>query len=135
MNTGIRHFTRINFDYTVRLNFEENHYEQQKICNISLGGICVKGSFAQKKGDSCSVELHKNDKMPLPVNFRAEGVVAWVNSERMAVQFTEMEHDSLIFLQTALLYQADDPLLLGTEFGRDVSFKVVDKEDEDQEDD
>jgi hypothetical protein len=52
-----------------------------------------------------------------------------MSSDRMAIQFTEMEHESLIFLQTALLYQADDPLLLGTEFGRDVSFQVVEQDD------
>jgi hypothetical protein len=127
VNTGIRNFTRINFDHTVRLDFGQKQYEQQSICNLSLGGICVKGHFAQKKGDSCLIELHKSKDMVLPVEFRAKGVIAWVNSERMAVQFTEMEHDSLIFLQTALLYQADDPLLLGTEFGRDVSFQVVEQ--------
>ncbi len=128
MNTGIRSFTRINFDHTVRLDFGHTQYEQQSIFNISLGGICVNGRFAQKKGDNCTVELHQSEKMLLPVEFRAKGVVAWVNSDRMAVQFTEMEHDSLIFLQTALLYQADDPLLLGTEFGRDVSFQVVEED-------
>jgi hypothetical protein len=129
VNTGIRSFTRINFDHTVRLDFGQKQYDQQSICNLSLGGICINGHFEQKKGDSCEIELHKSEDMVLPVEFRAKGVVAWVNSERMAVQFTEMEHESLIFLQTALLYQADDPLLLGTEFGRDVSFQVVEQDD------
>ena len=129
MNTGIRSFTRINFDHTVRLDFGHKQYEQQSICNLSLGGICIKGQFSQKKGDRCIIELHESEDMVLPVKFRAKGVVAWINSERMAVQFTEMEHESLIFLQTALLYQADDPLLLGTEFGRDVSFQVVEEDE------
>ena len=130
IDTGIRRFTRISFDHTVRLDFGEQQYEKQGICNLSLGGICVKGKFSQKKGDTCVVELHRSGGIELSVEFQAKGIIVWVNNEqeRMAIEFTEMEHESLIFLQTALLYQADDPLLLGTEFGRDVSFQVIDKD-------
>ncbi len=129
MNIGIRRFTRITFNHKVRLDFGDQQYEEQSICNLSLSGICVKGNFTRKKGDRCVVELHQSGEIGLSVEFQAKGVVAWVNLERIAIEFTEMEHESLIFLQTALLYQADDPMLLGTEFGRDVSFQVIDKDD------
>ena len=55
---GIRRFTRINFEQDVRLDFGENHYEQST-CNLSLGGLCVRGHFAQELGDCCKIEMRQ----------------------------------------------------------------------------
>lgn len=128
MNTGIRRFTRVNFNQSVQLDFGKRNYEQQIVCNLSLGGLCVKGQFEQKVGDVCKIAMREAGVSGPPVNFQAKGVAVWVNGESMAIEFTEMEYDSFLFLQTALLYQADDPLLLGTEFCRDVAFNVLEEE-------
>jgi hypothetical protein len=122
---GIRRFTRINFEQNVRLDFGEKQYEQSIICNLSLGGLCVKGNFEQQMGDCCKIEMRQAGAVGPAVDFRAKGKVVWSNGENMAVEFTEMEYDSFLFLQTALLYQADDPLMVSSEFGREVSFQVV----------
>ena len=124
---GIRRFTRINFEQDVLLDFGAKKYEQS-VCNLSLGGICVKGRFEQREGDPCKVELRQAGAVGPAVDFRAKGRVVWVNGENMAVEFTEMEYDSFLFLQTALLYQAEDPLLVSSEFSRDVTFQVVEDE-------
>ncbi|WP_417911990.1 PilZ domain-containing protein [Candidatus Electronema sp. TJ] len=121
---GIRRFTRINFEQDVLLDFGAKKYEQS-ICNLSLGGICVKGQFEQHEGDSCKVELRQAGTVGPAVEFQAKGRVVWINGENIAIEFTEMEYDSFLFLQTALLYQADDPLLVSSEFGRDVTFQVL----------
>ncbi|WP_420208667.1 PilZ domain-containing protein [Candidatus Electronema sp. JC] len=126
-DAGIRRFTRVNFNHNVELNFSGRIYDAQKICNLSLGGFCVRGQFDQQIGDICAVELREAAGKPL--NFHAEGKVVWIGGNSMAVEFTAMDHDSFLCLQTALLYQADDPLLLGTEFGRDdVAYDLLDRQ-------
>lgn len=125
-DAGIRRFTRVNFNHDVELNFSGSTYGPQKICNLSLGGFCVRGQFDQQIGDVCAVELREAAGKPL--SFHAEGKVVWIGGDSMAVEFTAMDHDSFLFLQTALLYQAEDPLLLGAEFGRDeVSYDLLDE--------
>lgn len=121
---GIRRFTRINFEQDVLLDFGVKKYEQS-VCNLSLGGICVKGQFEQHEGDACKIELRQIGAVGPAVDFQAKGKVVWVHGENMAVEFTEMEYDSFLFLQTALIYQAEDPLLVSSEFSRDVTFQVV----------
>ncbi|MGX9725745.1 MAG: PilZ domain-containing protein [Candidatus Electronema sp. VV] len=123
---GVRRFTRVRFNQEVRLEFGGQTYERQSVCNLSLGGFCVRGQFTQQIGDICAIELR--EAAGLPISFQAKGKVVWIGGDSMAVEFTAMDHDSFLFLQTALLYQAEDPLLLGTEFGRDeVSYDLLDE--------
>lgn len=123
---GIRRFTRINCKQDVQLDFGTNKYDQT-VCNLSMGGLCVTGEFEQQTGDYCEIELRPTGTGGPAVDFQAKGKVVWVGSGSMAVEFTEMEYDSFLFLQTTLLYQADDPLLVSTEFVKDVTFQVVDE--------
>lgn len=126
-DTGFRRFIRVNFNYNVELNFSGRIYAAQNICNLSLGGFCVRGSFAQQVGEVCTIELRES--AGLPVRFQAQGKVVWIGGDSMAVEFTAMDHDSFLGLQTALLYQAEDPLLLGAEFGRDeVAYNLLDEQ-------
>ena len=126
-DTGVRRFTRVDFTHDVELGFGESTYGPQEICNLSLGGFCVRGQFQQQVGDVCTVELR--EAAGKPFSFQARGKVVWIGSSSMAVEFTAMNHDSFLFLQTALLYQAEDPLLIGTEFGRDeVSYDLLDEQ-------
>jgi len=125
-DTCVRRFIRVHFNQEVRLDFDGQAYERQPVCNLSLGGFCVRGHFEQQIGDICTVAL--KEAAGMPVNFQAQGKVVWIGSGSMAVEFTAMNHDSFLFLQTALLYQAEDPLLLGTEFGRDeISYSLLDE--------
>ncbi|WP_417909629.1 PilZ domain-containing protein [Candidatus Electronema sp. PJ] len=125
---GIRRFTRINFEQDVKLDFGSTKYEKST-CNLSMGGLCVKGHFAQFVGDDCKIEMRQAGSVGPVVDFQAKGKVVWINGQNMAIEFTEMEYDSFLFLQTALLYQAEDPLLVSSEFGRDVNFQVLEDEE------
>ena len=124
---GIRRFTRINFEQDVRLDFGENHYEQST-CNLSLGGLCVRGHFAQELGDCCKIEMRQTGTSGPTVDFQAKGKVVWISNENMAVEFTEMQYDSFLFLQTALIYKAEDPLLVSCEFCRDFTFHLMEED-------
>lgn len=128
-NGGIRRFTRVNFKQAVQLDFGERRYEQQIISNISLGGMYVKGRFEQRPGDICSVTL-RPAWAGMPTEFRAKGAVVWVTDEGMAVEFASMGYDSFLYLQTALIYESDNPAALSEEFSdQNVSFAVQDDGD------
>lgn len=128
-NSGIRRFTRVNFRQAVQLDFGERQYEQQIISNLSLGGMYIKGRFEQRPGDICSVIIRPSWP-EMPTDFRAKGSVVWVTDEGMAVEFVSMGYDSFLFLQTVLLYEADDPASLSSEFTeKNVDFEVRDEED------
>jgi hypothetical protein len=122
-----RRFTRVDFNQTVRLKFGEKNYDQQIVSNISLGGIYIKGRFEQQPKDICTIEAEHRWSNGETVKFLAKGAAVRLTDEGMAVEFLSMPHDSLQFLQTALLYQAEDPLAIGVELGKhDVSFAFDD---------
>ncbi len=117
-----RRFTRVNFRQEAQLSFERNVYERQVINNLSLGGLYVEGQFQQHIGDLCTIELRQPGLET--VDFRAKGTVVRIDAQGMAVEFVTMEYESFLFLQTTLLYRADDPVALGTELKQDLSFML-----------
>jgi hypothetical protein len=117
-----RRFTRVNFQQEVQLSFEGKIYEHQVINNLSLGGLYVEGQFQQHLGDLCTIELRQPGMKT--VDFRAKGTVVRIDSQGIAVEFVTMEYDSFLFLQTTLIYQADDPVALSTEFQQNLSYVV-----------
>ncbi len=108
----------------VRLNFEGKEYKQHTINDLSLGGLYVKGKFDQQAGDTCTIELSKPEA-DAGVELRACCSVVRVTDDGIALEFISMEQESFLFLQTILLYEADDPMLLGTEFIKNVSFELL----------
>ncbi|CAK8715518.1 MAG: PilZ domain-containing protein [Candidatus Electrothrix sp. AW2] len=128
-NQGIRQYTRVNFKRDVHLYFEGKQYTHNTVNNLSLGGMYVQGVFEQKKGDICTVELSNPDEM-LGIELRARCSVVRVNGDGVALSFLSMGHESFLFLQTILLYEADDPMQLGTEFVKNINFELEPDEDE-----
>ncbi|MCI5166989.1 MAG: PilZ domain-containing protein [Candidatus Electrothrix sp. GM3_4] len=124
-----RQYTRVNFQRDVHLDFEGKKYIHHTVNNLSLGGIYVKGTFEQEKGDICSVELSDPDN-GFGIELRARCAVVRVNNDGIALEFTSMGHESFLFLQTTLLYEAEDPMLLGTEFVQAISFELESDEDD-----
>ena len=124
-----RKYTRVNFQRDIYLYFDGKTYTHHTVNNLSLGGMYVKGTFDQQKGDICTVELN-NPQDNLGIELRARCSVVRVNDEGIALEFLSMGHDSFLFLQTTLLYEADDPMLLGTEFVKEITFKLEPDEDE-----
>ena len=119
-----RQFTRVNFMRDVRLDFEGRQYTQHTINDLSLGGMYVKGEFDQQAGDTCTIELTKPEA-GAGVELRACCSVVRVTDNGIALEFISMEQESFLFLQTILIYEADDPILLGTEFIKNVSFELL----------
>ncbi|MCI5160487.1 MAG: PilZ domain-containing protein [Candidatus Electrothrix sp. AX5] len=124
-----RQYTRVDFQRDVHLDFDGKKYIHHTVNNLSLGGMYVKGTFEQQEGDICSVELSNPDN-GFGVELCARCAVVRVNGDGIALEFTSMGHESFLFLQTTLLYEAEDPMQLGTEFVQAISFEL----DSDEED-
>ncbi|XOF33046.1 MAG: PilZ domain-containing protein [Candidatus Electrothrix sp. YB6] len=119
-----RQFTRVEFKRDVHLDFNERQYIEHTVNNLSLGGMYVQGDFDQQAGDICTVELSDPAADTGIVELRARASVVWADEEGIALRFLSMGHDSFLFLQTALLYEAEDPVELGAEFVRNISFDL-----------
>jgi hypothetical protein len=128
-NKKVRKYTRVDFRRDVHLCFEGKKYTHNTVNDLSLGGMYVKGEFDQQQGDTCTVEL-SNPADNLGIELRARCTVVRVTEEGIALEFTSMGHESFLFLQTTLLYEADDPMLLGTEFVKEIAFELEPDEDE-----
>jgi hypothetical protein len=82
------------------------------VSNLSLGGIFVNGCVTQKPGDTCLIRL----KQPQGnTEITAQGTVIRVSEQGIALKFTAMTIDSLLFLQNMLLAETSDSLVLGDE--------------------
>lgn len=128
MNTKkARKYTRVNFRRDVHLYFDGKQYIQNTVSDLSLGGMYVKGKFEQQKGDICTVELSCPDDRLGDIELRARCAVVRVSDDGIALRFISMGHESFLFLQTTLLYEADDPMQLGAEFVKENSFELDDE--------
>ena len=124
-----RKYTRVNFQRDIHLYFDGKEYIQHSVNNLSLGGMYVKGKFEQQKGDTCTVEL-SNPENDFGVELRARCSVVRVNDDGIALEFLSMGHESFLFLQTTLLYEAEDPMQLGAEFVKAITFELELEEDD-----
>jgi len=127
MNTSKdgRQFTRINFTRKVRLEFNSTDYDFCQIKDLSLTGMFVFGSFEQKVGDTCIVNLCQTGPST-KLALHATATVVWTNDYGLAIQFKSMAYDSYMFLQTTLLYEAEDPIFIGLELPTDCPFEIID---------
>jgi len=119
-----RQFTRIHFTRKVRLQFDGTDYEFCQIKDLSLTGMFVFGSFKQKVGDTFIVNLCQTGaSTKLAMNATAK--VVWINDYGLAIQFKSMAFDSYMFLQTTLLYEAENPLFIGLELPEKRPFEII----------
>lgn len=106
-----RHFIRVDMQHDVFLNFDAKS-SAHSVGNLSLGGIFVNGHVARKPGDTCLIRL----KQPQgKAEITAQGMVIRVSEQGAALKFTGMTIDSLLVLQTMLLDETSDSLVLGDE--------------------
>jgi hypothetical protein len=95
---------------------EKQHFEQ--ITNLSMGGVCLRGKSSFRPGDLCTLKLHEDGRHTTRIiEFCAEVIRA--SDDTVALKFVQMDVDSYMFLQTIILYNADDPLGIVTEFQDD----------------
>jgi hypothetical protein len=104
-----RHFVRVDMQQEVFLDFDTKS-SAHSLGNLSLGGIFVNGCVAQQPGDTCLIRLRQPQGN---AEITAQGTVIRVSEQGVALKFTAMTIDSLFFLQTMLLDETSDSLVLG----------------------
>ncbi len=113
-----RKFTRINLHRKVNLQFQGKGYGPCRIKDLSLGGMYVLGNFAMNAGEFCSVAIPQCGT-PSDLTFKAIARVRRKDDIGVAIEFTSMGFNSYMYLQTTLLYEAEDPVSISIEFPKD----------------
>ncbi len=118
-----RQFTRLHIHLNADLDFGVQCYNRRAVENISLGGLYVSGKFRQEAGDLCTVSLNHSE-VEAALEVHATCAVIRRSKRGMALEFLSMKVDDFCHLQTILLYGADDPLILGTEFVNNLNIEL-----------
>jgi hypothetical protein len=117
-----RQFTRINIQWNAQIDFGSKRCYKRHVKDISLSGIYVKGHFDQHAGGICTIILNQSN-VDSDLDIHAACSIIRVNDDGMALEFVSMKLNDFIHLQTALLYEADDPVILGTEFVNNIDLE------------
>jgi len=110
-----RRFIRVPFERTVRLFFHNDKSRQYSAKNLSLGGMLLDCDGALALGQDCRVELHETGQRS-SIIYKICGKIVHAGHNGLGIEFTEMEDHSLMYLQTMLLYSADDPVAAAEHF-------------------
>ena len=127
-----RKFSRIHFDRHVKLDFFVDSFDDCRIKDLSLTGMFVIGVFQQNIGEDCLVNFVQKGASSY-LSLLASAKVVRRDEEGIAIEFTSMSFDSYMFLQVSLLYEAEDPLLIGLELPEECPFEITDQTSKIQE--
>lgn len=118
-----RKFHRINFDGQVNLAFTNDSYNNCQVKNLCLTGMFVTGNFQQLHSMKCLVNLFHRAKSE-DIHLCASAKVVWSNEEGVALNFTSMTFASYMSLLTALIHEADEPVIILNEFPKICPFEI-----------
>jgi hypothetical protein len=112
MTTGVlperRQEMRVIFTRTVDVFSLGKFHGRYPARNISLAGLFVEGRLDLPVGQECRLEFHEVGlRSSLILEFY--GMVRRKTESGIGINFTSMEDDSFMFLQTIILYSSDDP--------------------------
>jgi hypothetical protein len=120
-----RKFQRIEFDGVACLKIGEHNYDCSLIRDLSLTGLFIAGDFQKNGMMNCVVRIFNNKSDDSSVI--ATGKVVRVNSEGIAIQFTEMTVDNYLLLKQTLSENAEDSLTISSEFPDAPPFEINEK--------
>lgn len=119
-----RKFIRVDVLQRASIEFQRMHYASCHIKNISLTGMFVTGSFYQQVGDECLVKYSRTWKR-CRFSFRVKARLVRAAADGIALEFISMPQECYMELQTALLYEAADPLAIGLELPETCPFALT----------
>jgi hypothetical protein len=118
---------RVFCEKMVGISFNNRPRNFYPLRNISLSGLFVEGWFWQKPGNRCDITLTER-WLDQEYVMTLSGKVTRQEQEGVAIQFTGMHRDTLDMLQTTLLYESQNPTVMGEEFARECAFTVSDRD-------
>ncbi len=110
-----RRFSRVAFDRGAWLTMRNKRQRFEQLGNLSMGGACVHGHSSLQAGDICHLEIHDYGRHATRVVKFCVRIVR-KEGDCLALEFVDMDVDGFMFLQTLVLYSADDPLGVVAEF-------------------
>jgi hypothetical protein len=114
-NQERRRYSRVVFDRSGRLTDHDRRQRYDQVCNLSIGGACLQGPNSLRPGDICNFELHEDGRYSCRIVKFCVRVI-WIGSNKLALEFVNMDVDNYMFLQTLVLYNTDDPLGVSNKF-------------------
>ncbi|MCI5116619.1 MAG: PilZ domain-containing protein [Candidatus Electrothrix sp. LOE1_4_5] len=118
-----RQFTRLHSYLEAEIDFGSRRYYRNPVENISLGGLYIKGDFQHQSGDICTICLNQAE-FDTALEVHATCSVIRGSNHGLALEFTSMKLDDFCQLQAILLYESDDPFVLGTEFVNNMNLEL-----------
>lgn len=109
-----RRYTRINLEDKALLRFTTGKYECT-VLDLSLAGMKVTLHLGLILDRFCPVNIELKSQHS-DMNFKASARVIRADEGGLAIEFTSMPDECYASLQTYLLYNAEDPFAISTEF-------------------
>ena len=113
-----RRYSRIKIDCSAWITFNNTRQKYGRVCDLSMGGVCILSQSPLGPGDMCDFELHESKDGSSRV-YHYSARVVWKKADCFALKFVDMDSGSYSYLQTIVLYHADDPLDVVEEFQED----------------
>ncbi len=116
-----RAFTRIPFQFQVKLSFEGGSLEC-KAQNLSLNGLRLEAPRALESGTTCTISMKLGEEES-PLELTVRGRVVRCDGQQMGLHFVEVELDSFHHLRNLILYNAEEPESVEEEFSSSLGLK------------
>ena len=113
-----RRYSRVKIDCSAWLIINNTRQKCGRVCDLSMGGVCIFSESSLESGDMCVFELHESKQDSSKI-YHYSAQVVWKKDDRFALEFVDIDSDSFFYLQTIVLYHADDPLEVAEEFQED----------------
>lgn len=108
MSRERRKNTRVPFQTTADVIFPNAHYSQCATENLSVKGVSVLGITGHAIGESCNLSLDLNGSSS-QLRLAMKGTIVRVETDRIALNFTEIDIDSFYHLKNIIYYNSNDP--------------------------
>ena len=103
-----RRNTRVSFEASVDLSFDDKSYKNCEIRNLSINGVFVLGAFNRNISDKCKITLHLSGATT-KVSLRMKGNIARAEKKGIGIHFYEMDLDSFHHLKNIVYYNTANP--------------------------
>ena len=100
--------TRVPFQTTADVVFSDASYSQCATENLSVTGVSVLGITGHEIGETCDLSLALSGST-CHLRLTMKGKIVRVDSDRVALSFTEIDLDSFYHLKNIIYYNANDP--------------------------
>lgn len=114
-----RKFTRVPFDIHVRIVSADTVVKSRQVRNVSLGGMFVYTTDPLAVGAGCVVDIDVVGPQA-GLHVEAEADIIRVDGDGMALQFTDMDVESLTNLRRIVRVYSADPKIVDEEYFKEL---------------